>query len=124
MSLIIGDGPIENARRLTIVSGLRFKDRFGGWPNNVSAKMTLPAVRSYGWKGRTVKSALKFMENLGLVEPSWRRCKNKFSNEEDTCECGGQWVYFELDFTGLHGYGCEQYGLPAVPAVDGFGRKI
>jgi hypothetical protein len=65
--IITGKNNIENVRRLTIIHALRLKERTGMWPNGVAAKLTLPAVRTYGWTGRTAKSALAFMDALGFL---------------------------------------------------------
>lgn len=64
VTVITGKDNIEHVRRLTIVAALRLKVNIGMWPNNVSAKLCLPAVRTYGWRGRTAKQALAFMEEL------------------------------------------------------------
>lgn len=56
---------IENFRRATIRAALRMRVNHGMWPNGISAKLTLPAARSYGWDGLTARQALKFMEELG-----------------------------------------------------------
>lgn len=116
-AMITGDGSIENFRRLCIRRALRFKIEKGFWLPGASG--TLKAVRTYGWSGGHSKSALAFMETLGDVDEGWRRCRNKFSVDNDACECGGEWVYYE----DIGGYGCFDIGYPAVPKVDGHGRR-
>lgn len=65
--MITGAANIENVRRLTIIHALRLYTRISMWPNGASKRLVPQAVRSYGWTGRTMKSALEFMEQLGPV---------------------------------------------------------
>jgi hypothetical protein len=68
MSMITGATNIENVRRMTIRAALRMKVNHDMWPNRHWKSNCL--VRTYGWTGRTAKSALEFMEKLGdAVEP-------------------------------------------------------
>lgn len=126
--MISGDAGIENFRRSSIRHGLMFKIKTGMWLGGMTGSggaRVLVAVRSYGWKGKTAKQALDFMFGLGMVEKDWKRCKNSYDRENgDRCVCGGDWTYFELDFINVQGYGCEKYGLPAIPAVGPTGRLV
>lgn len=65
--ILIFDTPqaIESFRRATMRVALKFNIAHGFWPAGPKSNPLAIIRKSYGWKGRTSKQALRFMEELG-----------------------------------------------------------
>ena len=74
MTIITGEN-IPKAQLLVIRSRLKLALKVPEFAQSGSGAITLRGCRSLGFKGRTRKQALKFINNLILVELGWEEEK-------------------------------------------------
>ena len=74
MTIITGEN-IPKARLLAIRARLKLELKVPEFAQSGSGAITLRGCRNLGFKGRTRKQALKFINNLILVELGWEEEK-------------------------------------------------